>query len=87
MPAGAANADYQGFAGHVLYRLGRHRSAADHYQVATRLAPGDGRWWLGLGLALDAEGRSAEAREAFMQARNCGNLSQELNVIVEKKLR
>ena len=87
MPAAGSNADYQGFAGHVLHRLKRDKESAEHYQAAVRLSPGDGRWWLGLGLALDAEGRSAEAREAFMQARNCGNLSQELNVIVEKKLR
>lgn len=87
MPAAGSNADYQGFAGHVLHRLKRDKESAEYYQTAVRLSPGDGRWWLGLGLALDAEGRSTEAREAFVQARNCGNLSPELNAIVEKKLR
>ncbi len=87
MPAAGSNADYQGFSGHVLHRLKRDKESAGHYQAAVRLSPGDGRWWLGLGLALDAEGRSAEARDAFVQARNCGNLSTELNAIVEKKLR
>ena len=61
--------------------------AEQHYQQATRLAPGDGRWWLGLGLAFDAEGRSSEAREAFLQARQCGNLGAELMAMVEQKLR
>ena len=87
MPAAGNNADYQGFAGHVLHRLGRDKESARYYQTAARLSPGDGRWWLGLGLAFDAEGRSSEAREAFLQARQCGNLGAELMAMVEQKLR
>ncbi|MFZ4537993.1 tetratricopeptide repeat protein [Propionivibrio sp.] len=87
LPAAGNNADYQGFAGHVLQRLGRNKEAADHYQAATRLSPGDGRWWLGLGLALEAEGLSGEAREAFLRARQSGNLSAELTGLIEQKLR
>ena len=87
LPSGAASADYQGFAGHVAYRLGRHREAVDHYQVATRLVPSDGRWWLGLGLAYDAEGRVNEAREALLRAKASGTLSAELLAVAEQKLR
>lgn len=86
-PAASASADYQGFAGHVLMRLGRNRDALSRYQLATRLNPGDGRWWLGLGLSLESDGKASEAREAFMHARQCGNLSRELLVLVEQKLR
>jgi MSHA biogenesis protein MshN len=57
-----ANADYAGFQGHVKSRLGAQRQAIAHYQRATRLAPGEGRWWLGLGLAFEADGRLPEAR-------------------------
>jgi Flp pilus assembly protein TadD len=42
------------------------------------LAPADGRWWLGLGWCLDAQGNAAEARDAFLRARQSGNLSPEL---------
>lgn len=87
LPAAGNNADYQGFAGHVLQRLGRSREAAAHYLNAARLAPGDGRWWLGLGLALEAEGRSGEAREAFLRAKQSGNLGSALGALVEQKLR
>ena len=87
MPAASANVDYQGFAGHVLQRLGRYKEAAEHYQQALRLSPGEGRWWLGLGLALEAEGRANEAREAFQRARQSGTLSSELTALVEQKLR
>lgn len=87
LPAASGNADYQGFAGHVLHRLGRHREAAGLYQSATRVSPGDGRWWLGMGLALDADGRSGEARAAFQRARQSGTLSSELSALVDQKLR
>ena len=87
LPAGAVSADYQGFAGHVLYRLGQNQRAADHYLVATRLAPRDGRWWLGLGLAHDAEGQVNEAREALLRAKASGNLSAELLAVIDQKLR
>ncbi len=86
-PAAGGNADYQGFTGHILQRLGRHREAAEHYQTASRLAPGDGRWWLGLGLTLEAEGSSVEAREAFLRARQSGSLNAELSALVDQKLR
>jgi MSHA biogenesis protein MshN len=87
LPAAGSNADYQGFTAHVLQRLGRHKEAAEHYQTATRLSPGEGRWWLGLGLALEEEGRVKEAREAFLRARQSGNLGAELSALVEQKLR
>ena len=87
MPAASGSADYQGFSGHVLHRLGRHREAVARYQSATRLSPKDGRWWLGMGLALDADGRSGEARDAFQHARQSGTLSNELSALVDQKLR
>jgi MSHA biogenesis protein MshN len=86
-PAAIGNADYQGFSGHVLQRLGRHKEAIERYLAAARLSPGDGRWWLGLGLSLDAEGRASEAREAFQRARSSGTLSAELATLVDQKLK
>ncbi len=87
LPAAAASADYQGFSAHVLQRLGRNKEAAEHYRQAALLAPADGRWWLGLGLAYDAEGRTNEAREAFLRARQAGNLGADLLALIEQKLK
>lgn len=87
MPVASANPDYLGFTAHVLQRLGRHREAAELYQTATRIAPGDGRWWLGLGLSMEAEGRNDQAVIAFQRAYQAGNLSRELMTLVEQKLR
>jgi MSHA biogenesis protein MshN len=82
-----SNADYAGFQGHLKTRLGSHRQAAAHYQRATRLAPNDGRWWLGLGLALEGDGRLPESREALRRALASGNLPAELASVAEQHLR
>lgn len=87
LAAAANSADYQGFAAHVLQRLGRHKESVEHYRAATRLAPGEGRWWLGLGLALETDGHAAEAREAMLRAKASGTLGTELLNLVEQKLR
>lgn len=83
----AGNADYQGFSGHVQHRLGQPKEAIAYYQAAARIAPSDGRWWLGLGLALEADHRTADAREAFLRARASGSLNADLLAIVDQKLR
>lgn len=86
-PFAEANADYAGFVGHVKTRLGNHKQAAASYQRATRVSPGEGRWWLGLGLALEADGKTAEAKDALKRALAAGNLSADLSSIAEQHLR
>jgi len=54
---------------------------------ATRLAPNEGRWWLGLGLALEADGRSGEAKDALKRGLATGTLSPELVAVAEQHLR
>jgi MSHA biogenesis protein MshN len=83
----AKNAEYLGFAGYLAHRLGRHEEAAGHYRQAIGSAPGEGRWWLGLGLALEAGQQAAEAREAFRRARATGTLNADLAALVNEKLR
>lgn len=87
LPAAGNSPDYLGFSANVLQRLGRHDDAAGQYRKAAQLAPADGRWWLGLGWCLDAQGNAAESREAFQRARQAGNLSPELLALIDQKLR
>ncbi|HRE16109.1 MAG TPA: tetratricopeptide repeat protein [Rhodocyclaceae bacterium] len=86
-PHAAANPDYLGFFAHVQYKQGHHREAADLYQAAAKQAPGEGRWWLGLGVALEADGRVGEAREAYRKALATGSLNADLGAMAEQKLR
>lgn len=81
------NPDYLGFLGALAFRAGDMTEASDAYQRAVRAAPNDGRWWFGLGLALDGQNRGSEAREAFLRARSSNALPQEMLATIEQKLR
>lgn len=79
-------AEYAGFQGHLKSRLGQHAEAVNHYSRAVRMAPAEGRWWLGLGLALQADGKPGDAREAFQRALASGSLSPELVNVARQQL-
>lgn len=83
---GARSAEYEGFLATLLNRAGHHDEATEHYRRATRLAPRDARWWAGLGIALEAQGQSAMAREAYVRARDLPGLPDELAKHVEQRL-
>ena len=59
----------------------------NYYLAATRLAPAEARWWAGLGIALDAAGKSAEAREAYQKAHGLPGLPPDLALHVDQRLR
>lgn len=82
-----SNPEYRALHAAVLQRLTLHKDAVTEFQAALRLAPQAGVWWMGLGISLEADGRGAEAREAFQRARSSGALSAELDRFVEQKLR
>lgn len=82
-----ASAEHAGFQGHLKSRLGENHQAASYYLKASRLAPGEGRWWLGLGLALEAEGKPGESKEAFRRSLATANLPAELSAIAQQHLR
>jgi MSHA biogenesis protein MshN len=86
LPYAGNNADYHAFLAGALQREQRHREAAEQYQVALRAAPGNGVWWMGLGMSLQADKRNAEALEAFQHARASGTLGPELQAFVERRL-
>lgn len=85
--SGERSAEYQGFAGALLNRAGRTAEAVEHYRAATRLAPNEGRWWAGLGIALEAAGKGQDAREAYQKARALPGLPADLALHIEQRLR
>ena len=79
--------DYQAFVGTVLQRLDRAAEALTHYEAALRARPQEARWWVGYGIALEAAGRMADAREAYARARGIGGLTTEVRQFVDERLR
>lgn len=87
-PFAMKDAEYQGFAGTVLRQLKRAPEATEAYRRAIALQPGEGRWWVGLGMALQDSGRNKEAKEAFTAAREREQtLSPALMKFAEKRSR
>ncbi len=59
------NPEYHSFIAALEQQTGRHRNAIGTYRKILQLEKGNGKWWLGLGISLMAEGHDAEARLAF----------------------
>jgi MSHA biogenesis protein MshN len=86
LPSAAGNADYLAFLAALLQRGQRYADSSAYYRQALRLAPQNGVWWMGLGISLQADGKAAEAGEAYARARASGNLTPELQAFVDRKL-
>lgn len=86
LPFASDNGDYRAFLAGVLQRQQRSKDAAEQYQLALQHGPQNGVWWMGLGIALQADGRPVEAKDAFLRARASANLSADLQAFVERKL-
>lgn len=82
-----SDADYQGLFAYLLQKQQRPTEAAERFKAALSLRPGEGRWWFGLGVALESAGSGSEAKEAYAKAREIGNLPADMAAIVEQKLR
>ncbi|AQR70003.1 hypothetical protein BZG29_17960 [Janthinobacterium sp. LM6] len=86
LPYASDSGEYHAFLAGVLQREQRYREAADHYQLALQAAPDNGVWWMGLGIALQADNHPAQARQAFERAKGLQTLSPQLQAFVERKL-
>lgn len=72
LSARPSDADLNTLAAALDTRAGRNQQAAAHYRAAIAARPDDGRLWLGLGIALEAQGERRDARDAFQRARLAG---------------
>lgn len=64
--------DYHALLAALYQRAGDNAHAAQTYGELLRLRPAQASWWLGLGLALEAEGDAAGAAQAFVRAHQLG---------------
>jgi MSHA biogenesis protein MshN len=86
LPYAADNGEYRAFLAGVLQRQQRYHDAAEQYELALQSAPDNSVWWMGLGIALQADNRPAQARQAYERAKGLQTLSPQLQAFVERKL-
>lgn len=79
-------ADGFGLRAGLRAQQGDFRRALPDYEQAVRLQPGNSLWWLGLGVALEAEGRLPQARQVYARAQAIGLGRHDLNTFVDQKL-
>lgn len=78
VPAVTVDSDYHALLAALSQRLGDYAAAAATYSLLLQHDPSSGVSWLGLGLALESDGRAAEAMQAYRQALASGTLQPEL---------
>ena len=64
-PAEEVDPEYHSFIAALLQQNGKHGNAISVYQRILDVQPGNGKWWLGLGISLMTESRDEEALTAF----------------------
>jgi MSHA biogenesis protein MshN len=69
----------------LLSQAHRHEEASRAYQRALAAEPGQGGWLLGLGLALEAQGRLEEARTAYRNALDRGQFKPEVTQFLRER--
>jgi len=85
LPYAVRAPEYQAFLAALYQREKRHGEAIEHYRIALRLVPNNSLWWMVYGISLQAENRLVDARNAFIQARDSGKLTPELQAFVEQR--
>ncbi len=84
--ARALGPDALGLRAGLRAQQGDFKQALVDYEAAVRAQPGNSLWWLGLGVALEAQGRGVQARQAYAKAQGLGLPREELAAFIEHKL-
>lgn len=84
--AGAENPEYVAFLAALYQRVGKHAEAVKTYSEAVKLNPQEGRWWLGMGISLEAVQDRNAAGAAYERAIQSGVLDDKLLQYARQRL-
>ncbi len=84
-PALVRSPEHHALLAAVRERLGRHAAAAETYVALLSLDPKRADWWLGLALAREGEGRSADALAAYRSASRLPGLGSDASRWVNER--
>ena len=87
LPQAGNDAEYHAFLAALLQREERHDAAVEHYLVALKGDPAMPNWLVGIGISLQALGKTADAAEAYARAQESGMLTSDLQQFVDQRLK
>jgi len=85
-PSLKSNPEYHAFIAAIYQRSGKYSLAAGLYKQLLAINPSNGKWWLGLGVTLEAMGNQSQALEAYANAENTGDFNPELKAYLASRL-
>ncbi|HDZ09340.1 tetratricopeptide repeat protein [Pseudohongiella sp.] len=85
-PSASADTEYHDLLATAYLSAQRYDSAAVSYRMLLQQDESVGRWWYGMGSALEAQGRLADAISAYDRALRSGGLSVTLRQNSQQKL-
>lgn len=77
---------YLAMRGALAQQLKSNNLALSSYQRLVELEPYDGRWWMGLGIALERGGNGTKAEQAYQQALLMGRISSQSQQFIQQRL-
>lgn len=80
------NASYMAMRGALSQQLKNNAMALNSYQQLVKSEPYDGRWWMGLGIALERDSNGDKAKEAYQQALLMGRVSAKSQQFIQQRL-
>lgn len=80
------NAAYMAMRGALSQQLKNNAMALNSYQQLVKSEPYDGRWWMGLGIALERDSNDKKAKEAYQQALLMGRVSAKSQQFIQQRL-
>lgn len=87
LPPVASHSRYHVTLAALQQQLGQHEAAATTWARLIEHDDSQARWWAGLGIALEGQGRNESARRAFVQASALPGLNDTLQRYVQRRLR
>ncbi|MGF1733092.1 tetratricopeptide repeat protein [Photobacterium kasasachensis] len=77
---------YLAMRGALAQQLNNNELAMSSYQLLVTEEPYDGRWWLGLGIALERSKEAEKALDAYKQALLMGRISSQSQQFIQQRL-
>jgi MSHA biogenesis protein MshM len=81
-----ADPDYHALIAALYLRRGEHRLAVERYWEILKTEADRGAWWLGLAIALEADGAPTQALMAYRTAHAVGGLGLDSRLYVEARI-